>query len=178
MVVSLEYEMVTFVASVLLAFFTGIVYDFFRAIRFFCKRIVIWDILMWLVILTAVFFVWFFVADGRVRWYMIIGTFFSEIIYFFTLSKYVFFVLKFALGKICGFFRIILKILLTPLCFLCKIVGVYVNKAKSKFSKKVEEKYDEKKAYSQDEYCNDFLIDNNPCFGGDDCKGCNVSTNN
>ena len=30
--------------------------------------------------------------------------------------------------------------------FLCKIIGVYVIKAKFKFSRKVEEKYDEKKA--------------------------------
>ena len=53
---------------------------------------------------------------------------------------------RFVMDKICAIFRIIFKILLTPLAFLCKMISVYVIRAKFKFSRKVEEKYDEEKA--------------------------------
>ena len=146
MVVSTEYELTTFFASIILAFLAGILYDFFRCIRVCTKMTLIWDILMWISVLFLVVFVWFFLQNGEVRWYMILGTFFAGIIYFFSVSKYVFFVLHFLMDKICRIFRIIFKFLLTPLAFLCKIICVYVIRAKFKFSRKVEEKYDEKKA--------------------------------
>ena len=146
MVVSLEYELTTFFSSIILAFLVGVLYDFFRALRKYTKITVLWDILMWISVLSLTCAVWFLVQNGEVRWYMILGSFFSGVIYLLTASKYVYLVLCFLMDKICGVFRIIFKILLTPLAFLCKIISVYVIRAKSKFSKKVEEKYDEKKA--------------------------------
>ncbi len=146
MVVSLEYELVTFLASIILAFLVGILYDLFRVIREYTKRTLLWDILLWVLVLILTFIVWFFIQNGEVRWYMILGSVLSGVIYLLTLSKYVYFLLYFLVDKICRIFRIIFKILLTPLAFLCKIIGRYVKKAKYEFSKKVEEKYDEKKA--------------------------------
>ena len=145
MVVSLEYELSSFLMSILLALGMGLIYDLFRAIRAFGKRILFWDIIMWISLFTAFFCGWYILLDSQVRWYMILGAFFSGIIYFFSMSKYVFFLLHFFVGKICRIFRIIIKILLTPLRFLCKIIGVYVYKAKSEISKKVEEKNMKKK---------------------------------
>lgn len=146
MVVSFKYELTTFLASIILAILVGILYDIFRAIRRYSKITLLWDILMWVSVLFLTLSVWFFVQNGEVRWYMIIGAVLSGIIYLLTLSKYVYFLLCFFVDKICRIFRIIFKILLTPLTFLCKILSVYVKKAKFKFSRKVEENYDEKKA--------------------------------
>ncbi len=146
MVVSLKYELVTFLASIILAFSVGVLYDFFRVIRKYTKITLLWDILLWVSTLFLTCTVWFLVLNGEVRWYMILGSVFAGLIYLLTISKYVVFVLCFFVDKICRIFRIIFKILLTPLAFLCKIIGVYVIKAKSKFSRKVEEKYDEKEA--------------------------------
>lgn len=146
MVVSLEYEMVTFFASIVLAVFVGVLYDLFRVIRKYTKRTLLWDVLLWILVLILTFTIWFFVQNGEVRWYMILGSVLSGIIYLLTLSKYVYFFIDFSADKICRVFGLIFKILLTPLAFLCKILGVYVKKAKLEFSKKVKEKYDEKKA--------------------------------
>lgn len=146
MVVSFNYELVTFSASIVLAVLVGVLYDFFRAVRKLTKITLLWDVMMWVCVLILTCLIWFFVQNGEVRWYMIIGAGFAGIIYLLTVSKYVCFLLWFLMDKICCIFRIIFKFLLTPLAFLCKIIGVYVKKAKFKFSRKVEEKYDEKKA--------------------------------
>lgn len=146
MKVLLEYELVTFFASILTAIIIGIFYDFLRAVRGFLKGALFWDIVMWILTLLVLCFGWFFVAKGIVRWYMVAGLVFSGIIYFLSLSKYVLFCLRFVVGMFYSFFSIFFKILLTPPRFLCKIIGVYIGKAKSKFSKKAEKKYDEKKA--------------------------------
>lgn len=144
MKVSLEYEIFSFFASVILAVLIGIIYDLFRALR---KRILkssLCDILMWIVISNLVVWTWFFAFSGKLRWYMFFGVFFSGTIYFLTLSRYVYFLLHFLVDKICCIIGVIFKILLTPFRFLCKIIGVYIGRLKSKFSKKVEGKYDEK----------------------------------
>ena len=146
MVVSLEYELVTFFSSIVLAVSVGVLYDFFRVLRKFTKITVLWDVLMWISVIILTCAVWFLVLNGEVRWYTILGSFFSGVIYLLTLSKYVYLVLYFLADKIYFLFHIIFKILLTPLAFLCKIISVYVIRARLKFSKKVEEKDDEKKA--------------------------------
>lgn len=146
MVVLTGYELVTFFSSILLAFLVGVLYDFFRALRTCTRITLLWDVLMWVSVLFLVVFVWFFMQNGEVRWYMILGFGLSGVIYLLTASKYVYFLLRFLMDKIYRIFRIFFKFLLTPLAFLCKIIGVYVIKAKFKFSRKVEEKYDEKKA--------------------------------
>lgn len=146
MVVSLKYELVTFLVSIVLAFSVGLLYDFFRVLRKYTKTTLLWDILLWVSVLVLTSIVWFFMQNGEVRWYMILGSFFAGLLYLLTMSKYVYLILCFLVDKICRIFRIIFKFLLTPFAFLCKIISVYVIRAKSKFSKKVEEKYDEKKA--------------------------------
>jgi len=146
MKVSLEYELFSFFVSVILALLIGLVYDFFRALRRNTKKDTLWDIVMWILVLMIVAYTWFVFFEGKLRWYTILGAFLSGFIYFLTLSKYVCFLLFFLVDKICSFFCIIFKILLTPLRFLCKIICVYTKVAKSKFSKKVEGKYDEKNA--------------------------------
>ena len=146
MKVSLEYELKTFLAAIILALLVGVLYDFFRSIRTVTKMTLLWDILLWVSVLILTCVVWFFVQNGEIRWYMISGSVLTGIIYLLTLSAYVHFLFCFLLDKICRVFRIFFKILLTPLGFLCKMICVYVKKAKLEFSKKVKEKYDEKEA--------------------------------
>lgn len=146
MVVSLEYELKTFLASIILAVLSGVLYDLFKSIRTHTKITFLWDILLWVSLLVLTCAVWFFVQNGEIRWYMILGAVLSGIIYRLTLSEYVYFILCFIVDKICLVFSTIFKILLTPPVFLCKIISVYVKKARTGFSKKVVEKYDGKKA--------------------------------
>ena len=146
MKVSLEYEIFSFFASVILALAIGAVYDLFNAVRSHLKRTALCDTLMWITVSFFVGWTWFFVFLGKLRWYMFLGGISAGIIYFLTLRKYVYFLLSFLVDKICCIFGVILKILLTPPRFLCKIIGVYIGRLKSKFSKKVEGKYDEKNA--------------------------------
>lgn len=146
MKVSFEFEVFSFFASVVLAILIGIVYDFFRAARKALKNAVLCDILMWITVFFLVVWTWFFVFFGVLRWYMILGVFFTGVIYFLTVSRYTYFLFQFVVDKICLVFGVILKILLTPPRFLCKMLCVYIGRFKSKFSKKVEGKCDEKKA--------------------------------
>ena len=135
----------SFFVSIITAGVLGVNYDFFRALSINSKKAV-WDVLMWAVSLGIMVFVWFHIFFGKLRWYMIIAVILGLVLYFFLLSKYVFLIIDFLITEIRAIFRIIFKILLTPLIFLCKIIGVYIKGVKSKFSKKVEEKHDEKKA--------------------------------
>jgi len=144
MKISLEYELFSFFASVVLALIIGVIYDFFRALQNRVKKAAILDVIMWICMSCLVVWAWFFVFSGKLRWYIFLGVFFSDIIYFLTLSKCVYFLVDFFVDKICRIFGVIFKILLTPPRFLCKIIGVYIGWLKSKFSKKVEGKYDEK----------------------------------
>ena len=58
------------------------------------------------------------------------------------------------------FFNIILKILLTPVRFFCKILGVYIVKAKQKSFRKVEDKNYEN-LRTDDEILSEFEISKN-----------------
>lgn len=146
MKLSLEYELSSFFASVILALLIGVVYDFFEILRNKTKKPVICDAVMWGTVLFLFACAWFYSFEGKIRWYMILGLFVTFGIYFLTLSKYVHFILQFFVNKICSFFSLIFKILLTPPRFLCKIICVYTRAVKSKFSKKVEGNYEEKNA--------------------------------
>lgn len=145
MTVSAHFEMMSFLVSIITAGVIGINLDFFRALSKNGKK-AIWDVIMWSVSLAIIIFVWFHIFFGRLRWYMIVALILGMVLYFFLFSKYVFLIIDFLLTKIRVIFSFILKILLTPLSFLCKIISVYIKGVRSKFSKKVEEKHDEKKA--------------------------------
>ena len=145
MTVSAHFEMMSFFVSIITAGVIGINFDFFRALSKNGKK-AIWDVIMWSVSLAIVIFVWFHIFFGRLRRYMFVAVILGMVLYFFLFSKYVFLIIDFLLTKIRVIFSFILKILLTPLSFLCKIISVYIKGVRSKFSKKVEEKHDEKKA--------------------------------
>ena len=150
MVVSASYELKTFGASVLMALAFGLLYDLVRAFSRVTEKKVMWDLFGWSASCVLCGTGWFYFLGGELRWYMVVAALFSGILYFLTLEKYVFLAFSFLSTLIYRFFNIILKIVLTPLKILCKILGVYIKKAKTKFFRKVEDKNYEKKACIKD----------------------------
>ncbi len=146
MVVSTVYELESFAASILIGILAGSIYDIFRSIRYVSGRDAPADVVMWLLIIVSSAFLWYKFQNGEIRWYMLVGAALSILLYFLLISRIVFCVFSFCVRKICLFLNIFFKLLLTPLRFLCKIISVYIKKAKTKFSKKVEDKNYEEKA--------------------------------
>lgn len=149
MVVSASHELKGLAVSVAAAILFGIIYDFTRALRRVSGKNLLTDALCWIMICAVCGGIWLRVLGGELRWYMAIGAFSGAALYFALAGRYVFRVFLFLAELICRFFHIILKILLTPLKFLCKMIGVYIKRAKNKFFRKVEDKNDEKTACIQ-----------------------------
>lgn len=150
MVVSVDYELITFGASVAASVGFGLMYDICRAFSKATGKRAVFDALFWCLACVFCGGIWFFLQNGELRWYMCVASGMSAILYFLTVEKYVFAAFLFLAKIICRFFSIILKILLTPLEILGKILSVYIKKAQTKFFKKVEDENDEKKACSKD----------------------------
>lgn len=149
MVVSASHELEGLAASVVAAILFGIIYDFMRALRKVSGKSILTDALCWIMICAVCGGIWFRFLGGELRWYMAIGAFSGAVLYFALAGRYVFLVFSFLAELICRFFHIILKLLLTPLKFLCKMISVYIKKAKTKFFRKVEDENDEKTACIQ-----------------------------
>ncbi|MBO5059636.1 MAG: spore cortex biosynthesis protein YabQ [Clostridia bacterium] len=146
MVVSAAYELQSFAAAILLGIAVGIIYDLVKSFRLVFEKNFIPDVLMWIISGSGAAIIWYTTAGGEIRWYMILGAFFSLVLYFLLLSRYVFLLFFFIVKKIYCFFNIILKLLLTPVKFLVKIVSVYIRAVNIKFFKKVEDDNEEEKA--------------------------------
>ena len=146
MVVSASYELQSFAAAIAMGILCGIVYDFARSIRSVSCKNTLTDAIMWLCIIVLSAGIWYRYQSGEIRWYIVVGAVLAALLYFLLISKPVFCVFSFCVKKIYCFFNIILKILLTPARFFCKILGVYIVKAKQKSFRKVEDKNYEKEA--------------------------------
>ena len=140
MVVSVNYELITFAASIAASVIFGLIYDFARAFSKTMGKVAVFDVIFWCA--TCVFCggIWFFILNGELRWYMCVASVFGAILYFLTIEKYVFAIFLFLSKFICSFFNIILKILLTPFKILGKILCVYIKKAKAKIFREVGHK--------------------------------------
>lgn len=146
MVISTVYELQSFVAAIAMGVVVGIIYDIARSMRRVFLKDAISDIFMWTAIAISSVIIWYRFQNGEVRWYMFVGAFMSGVLYFLLISRVAFCAFYFLVKKIYLFLCLIFKLLLTPIKFLCKIVCVYIKKAKTKFSKKVEDKDYEEKA--------------------------------
>ena len=146
MVVSVNYELITFAASFAASVIFGLVYDLARAFSKTTEKNAVFDILFWSVTCLFCGGIWFFILNGELRWYMLVAAVFGAILYFLTVEKYIFTIFLFLAKFICIFFDIILKILLTPPRFLCKILSVYIKMVKAKFFREVRDKNGQEKA--------------------------------
>ena len=146
MVISVNYELMTFAASIIASVIFGIIYDLFRAFSVVTGKRAVFDIFFWCTTCALCGGIWFLIQNGELRWYMCTASVLSTILYFFTVEKYIFTIFLFLSKIICCFFNIILKILLTPFKILGKILNVYIKKSGTKFFRKVEEQNDKENA--------------------------------
>lgn len=116
-------QTISFLMSVLFGLLLGVMYAFFLCLKSeFCLKKISKGIFDSIFVISAfyLFFLSFFKFNGfDLRIYHIAGVFFGIILYFFTLNSLFYPVFRFFLK----FFRKILKILLYPVRFLCKIVN-------------------------------------------------------
>lgn len=102
------------------------VYDLFRLLRkksgYLALFTHIQDVVFWLVAFSIMFFVVFFVNNGTVRFYEILGAALGALLYGFALSGWVLKLLDGLIDVLSKIFRIFLKILLTPLYFAYNIL--------------------------------------------------------
>lgn len=145
MKISAAYELQSLAAAVAAGVAFGIIYDLAKSFRRALGKNALPDALMWTAVTALSVGIWYEFQNGEIRWYMVVGAFSAAILYFLLISRAVFCVFSFLAEKICRFFELISKILLTPIKFLCKIIGVYKKKAEQKSLMKAEdEKYGKK----------------------------------
>ena len=109
-----------FLIAIMMSVTFGTLYDFTRCFR--VKKRIITDCVYVILCILLFTVIWIFLLFGCLRWYVILTVVFGTILYFLTVSRYVFVCLVFLTEKINKIFIFFLKILLTPINFLCKIV--------------------------------------------------------
>lgn len=137
----------------------ALVFDLFRAVRITLKpnRIVtaLTDIIyVFLAFSSAVYCVWRF-GNGKFRYYEILGLVLGAVIYSGLLSRFILKALLVIVNKFCLIIRFILKILLTPLLFLYKILIVPARKAMSLIMQRRKKGNVGKKNKPDNEICKD-----------------------
>lgn len=127
---SVSKEAFVFLCSVLCGAVIFFVFDLFRLLRkksgactFFVH---IQDGMFWLIAFLIMFFVIFYANNGTLRFYEILGASLGALIYGFTLSGWVFWLLEKVTDLFSGIFKFFLKILLTPLYFAYNILYRYI----------------------------------------------------
>lgn len=109
-----------FLIALILAAAVGTLYDLTRCVL--VKNRILIDVIYVIVCIILLTFVWVFLLFGSLRWYVILTVIFGTMLYFLTVSRYVFVCMMFLTEKISKIFLFFFKILLTPVKFLCKIV--------------------------------------------------------
>lgn len=126
MEVSVSGQLYVFLAMSVCGACSGLVFDIFRVIRktFLCSNLTtsLSDILFWLIISLGMFFSLFSISGGEIRWHEIIGVVLGSIIYFLTISRLFMALLGAVMRFVTKIFLTILKIILTPLVFLYKMI--------------------------------------------------------
>ncbi len=127
---SVSKEAFVFLCSALSGVVIFFVYDLFRLLRkksgagtFFVH---IQDGMFWLIAFLIMFFVVFFVNNGILRMYEILGASLGALIYGFALSGWVLKLLEKMVDLFSRIFKFFLKILLTPLYFAYNILYRYI----------------------------------------------------
>ncbi|WP_207207941.1 spore cortex biosynthesis protein YabQ [Xylanivirga thermophila] len=113
-----------FLSAVYVGIIMGVIYDFFRAIRYRAKpnRIVtgIMDLIFWLIVAVLAFMVFYYTNYGQIRFFNFIGMALGWLLYTITLSPWI---LKFIISifKVIGkIFTVIIKIIAWPVRLLSK----------------------------------------------------------
>ena len=138
----MNYEVFVLLMMVASGAILGVIYDIVRAVKsaMLCgtKARAVSDFLYWVFAALFIAYMLLVTNDGIIRAYEFCGIILGAILYFFTLSRWIFGGTEFILENI-------LKILLTPLQFLDKIlVDRFLKKTKGADSGAEKEKTEQK----------------------------------
>lgn len=145
----MNYEVFVLLMMVASGAILGVIYDIVRAVKsaMLCgtKARAVSDFLYWVFAALFVAYMLLVTNDGIIRAYEFCGIILGAILYFFTLSRWIFGGTEFILENILKIFQFIFKILLTPLQFLDKIlVDRFLKKTKGADSGAEKEKTEQK----------------------------------
>ena len=125
---SLSHELFVFLHSIFAGVLISIVFDIFRMIR---KKVSIGvflssaqDIVFWIIATIIMFFVIYHTNNGAIRFYQFLGALFGSFLYFLSASRFVSLFLCRFIDVFCRISEFFLKILLTPLKFMYKLLCV------------------------------------------------------
>ena len=128
-------QAISFFYSLLLGMIFCLLYDLLRVWRafFHLSDIVIFfqDIIYFIVISFVTFIFMIPLTNGEIRGYIIVGIFLGFCICFFTVSRFVFEILKFIFSKIKGFFKCLFKFFYTNFAKADNFIAEKLKKLKN-----------------------------------------------
>lgn len=145
MIVSLTSQLFSFAIAAVIGAAFGVLYDIFKVLRLVGLNskllIFIEDILFFLVATVTIFSYYMQITDGKFRIYSLVAAAIGFLIYFLTLERLVFFVIKkiyIAVEKVFGFVykKIVLRIFRKIKSFFKKLFSPIGKFFKQKFIKK------------------------------------------
>ena len=131
MILSMSGQAAIFLMTVAVGFFIGLVYDIFRVFRSAVPHswpfVALEDLLFWVMVTVAMFYVMLNYNSGEVRPFAVVGAFLGMILYFATLSRLV---VKLG-GLIANIIKRVLffvfKAVTTPFALLFRLLSVPVK---------------------------------------------------
>jgi spore cortex biosynthesis protein YabQ len=139
---SISEQTLVFLAMCICGAAVGVLFDIFRSFRLAVrpseKAVHISDFLF--CVFAALVFFWGIVRfnNGQLRWYVFLGAVLGAVIYFLTISSYMIKLFIFVGKGTYKIFKLILKILLTPIKFLYTILIVPIYKILRKLCGKIK----------------------------------------
>ncbi len=134
MTVDIHHELIVFVFCFLCGVLCSSIFDMMRSFRKVYNQstiiVTIADLLFWAISCFICFFTIFRINSGILRIYEFVGLFFGSFLYFLTISKPI----KNVFVYFFKFVEFIFKILLTPTCFLYKILVCIFIKIKTRLT--------------------------------------------
>ena len=134
--ISVSVEVNVFFSCFVLGLLYGVIYDFFKSVRWGKKvkniNLVLQDVLYYIIISVLTLCIILKINSAQIRGYMPIAVIISFIIYRLTLSRYIvrIFIWLNAIVKY------IIKLLFSPVIYLCKIIILPFSKIKRKLLSK------------------------------------------
>lgn len=111
-------DFISFGYAIVSGLMGGIIYDFYRVLRHYSKpkKILSYveDLLFWIILGFVFFIVIVKLTGGILRGYVFIGVLLGGLIYFFLLSKYIYYIIIHIFKLILGLFSEIIKVISYP----------------------------------------------------------------
>lgn len=124
--ISTKNQAYVFLMMCVVGLLIGVLYDAFRVLRKHIKPgyniTGVTDMVFWVLVSIGVFGAIFYLNSGQIRWFEFAGVIIGSVIYFLSISLYIRIILEYTAKTIYKIFAILLKIILTPIVFLYKML--------------------------------------------------------